>query len=66
MNFVLFIESGDKRKDVGHVLDFLTRLRKLHIEGSHETYLDSNIVLNKLPFELTHFRGLTHLKVQLH
>ena len=60
---VLLLDSGDAKKDLGHILDFYTRVKLLKIEGGSTEIADSNIVLNTLPFDLTHFKNLSLLKV---
>ncbi|XP_064632773.1 nischarin-like isoform X2 [Lineus longissimus] len=56
-------ESGDKRKDLGHVLDFITRVKALRIFGSRDPVGTSNIDMNQLKFDLTIFRGLEKVEI---
>ncbi|XP_074645217.1 uncharacterized protein LOC141901698 [Tubulanus polymorphus] len=56
-------ESGDKKKDIGHILDFVTLDQKLRIVGSRDPVGDSNIDMNALEFDMTVFRNLEHLEI---
>ena len=62
---VFVIDTGDVTQDIGHILDFFTRLHFLHIEGSTEPLGTSNLVNNQLSFHLQHFKSLQKLKVSL-
>ncbi|CAH0562414.1 unnamed protein product [Brassicogethes aeneus] len=55
------IENNDSRFDLSHVLDLCSQLNILQINGSSANYLSSNIILNKLPFELSSFKALKSL-----
>lgn len=50
------IENIQNRFDIGPVLDFCSQLDTISIMGGNGTYRESNIVLNKLPFELSCFK----------
>ncbi|KAG1657521.1 Nischarin [Nymphon striatum] len=56
-------DSEDKSKDLGHVLDFTSQLVRLHIEGSDGTIGQSNLVMNKLLFDLSCFKSVKELQV---
>lgn len=58
-------DSTDKSQDVSHVLDFMSRLEHATIVGSPLPIGTSNIVPNQLTFELSRFKGLRTLKLQL-
>ncbi|KAL3852935.1 hypothetical protein ACJMK2_016540 [Sinanodonta woodiana] len=53
-------ESGDVKKDIGHILDFITRLKNLKVH-SGEQVGTSDIDMNKLKFDLTLFKSLQSL-----
>ncbi|KAK3601596.1 hypothetical protein CHS0354_027843 [Potamilus streckersoni] len=53
-------ESGDVKKDIGHILDFITRLKNLKV-CSGEPVGTSDIDMNKLKFDLTLFKSLQSL-----
>ena len=59
----MLLETGDVRHDIGHILDFFTRLKVLQVEGSNNATGSSNININMLPFEMNFFKNVTHLKV---
>ncbi|XP_066259019.1 nischarin [Euwallacea similis] len=46
----------ENRLDLGPILDMCSQLENLTIAGSSNNYLQSSIVLNKLPFEITHLK----------
>ncbi|XP_046581092.1 uncharacterized protein LOC124288585 [Haliotis rubra] len=56
-------ESGDVKKDIGHILDFITRMKRLKICGSKEPVGSSNIDMNQLTFDLTLFKSLKYLEI---
>ena len=56
-------ETGDVRHDIGHILDFFTRLKSLLVEGSSTEIGNSNININMLPFVMHFFKNITCLKV---
>lgn len=56
-------DSGDVKKDIGHILDFITRLKHLKICGSRDPVGSSNIDMNELRFDLTLFKSLQTLEV---
>lgn len=56
-------DSGDFRKDIGHLLDFVTRLQHLQIDGSTLPVGRSNINMNDLTFDLHCFKSLTTLLI---
>lgn len=56
-------DSGDVRKDLGHLLDFITNLKHLQINGSTLPVGRSNINMNELTFDLHTFKSLTTLEI---
>ncbi|KAK6177119.1 hypothetical protein SNE40_015286 [Patella caerulea] len=56
-------DSGDVKKDLGHILDFITRLKYLKVYGSDEYVGSSNINMNKLTFDLTLFKSLQYIEI---
>ncbi|XP_077545006.1 nischarin-like isoform X2 [Haemaphysalis longicornis] len=53
--------SEDKRRDLGHVLDFVSQLRHLRVEAPEGCLEDSNVRPSCLPFDLAPFRSLHSL-----
>lgn len=56
--------SGSKSRDLGHLLDFISQLKCLRIVGSDEFVFNSNIIPNRLKFDLTPFKSLIELKIE--
>ncbi|CAL1531489.1 unnamed protein product [Lymnaea stagnalis] len=56
-------DSGDVKKDLGHILDFITRAKHLKVISSKKPVGSSNIVMSKLPFDLTLFKSLLTLEI---
>ncbi|XP_046335182.2 uncharacterized protein LOC124117384 isoform X3 [Haliotis rufescens] len=56
-------KSGDVKKDIGHILDFITRMKRLKICGSKESVGSSNIDMNQLTFDLTLFKSIQYLEI---
>ncbi|ESO83609.1 hypothetical protein LOTGIDRAFT_222459 [Lottia gigantea] len=56
-------DSGDVKKDLGHILDFITRLKYLKVYGGNEDVGSSNINMNKLIFDLTLFKSLEYVEI---
>ncbi|CAG5131179.1 unnamed protein product, partial [Candidula unifasciata] len=56
-------DSGDVKKDLGHILDFITRAKHLKVICSKEPVGTSNIMMSKLPFDLTLFKSLQTLEI---
>ncbi|XP_050314481.1 nischarin [Anthonomus grandis grandis] len=46
-------ENLENPLDLGPILDLCSQLRNLTVTGSFKEYLQSNIILNKLPFEFS-------------
>ncbi|XP_052213948.1 nischarin-like isoform X1 [Dreissena polymorpha] len=57
-------ESGDVKRDLGHILDFITRLKCLQVVGEKKVGT-SNIDMNSLQFDLSLFKSLQFLKLSL-
>ncbi|KAF4520779.1 hypothetical protein B566_EDAN011431 [Ephemera danica] len=57
------LNNPDKRLDFSHVLDFCSQLNTVQVEGSNLELNSSNIVPNKLPFDLIAFKNLQHLSM---
>ncbi|KAL4225987.1 hypothetical protein ACF0H5_013974 [Mactra antiquata] len=55
-------ESGDVKRDLGHILDFITRLKCLRVCGGKKIG-NSNINMNELNFDLTLFKSLQKLEL---
>ncbi|KAL5014555.1 hypothetical protein ScPMuIL_008825 [Solemya velum] len=57
-------DSGDLKKDIGHILDFITRLKVLKVKGNNVSIGTSNINMNHLKFDLTLFKSLQVLQLE--
>lgn len=57
--------SGNKRRDLAHVLDFVSQLKRLEVAGGAENVGTSNIAPNALIFDLGPFRALQCLEVRI-
>jgi Leucine-rich repeat (LRR) protein len=55
------VENTDSRYDFTHVVDLYSQLKTLTVNGNGNSYLNSNIIPNQLPFELVSFKELTSL-----
>lgn len=55
--------SGNKRRDLAHVLDFVSQLKRLEVAGGAENVGTSNIAPNALIFDLGPFRALQCLEL---
>ncbi|XP_011611872.2 nischarin [Takifugu rubripes] len=55
--------NGDAKTDLGHILDFMCRLRYLKILGSKVPVGTSNIHESSLPFDLSLFKSLHHIEI---
>lgn len=55
-------ESGDVKRDIGHILDFITRLKHLQVCGGKPVGT-SDIDMNLLKFDLTLFKSLQFLEL---
>lgn len=56
-------EIMDKKYDFSHVLDFNSHLNEVTIEGSFESYKESNIQPFSLPIELSSFKNVENLSI---
>ncbi|XP_021361093.1 nischarin-like isoform X2 [Mizuhopecten yessoensis] len=56
-------DSGDVKKDIGHILDFITRVKYLKVVGSTDPVGSSNIDMSQLKFDLSLFKSLQYLEV---
>ncbi|XP_069138823.1 nischarin-like [Argopecten irradians] len=56
-------DSGDVKKDIGHILDFITRVKYLKVHGSTDPVGTSNIDMSQLKFDLSLFKSLQCLEV---
>ncbi|CAF94647.1 unnamed protein product, partial [Tetraodon nigroviridis] len=54
---------GDAKTDLGHILDFMCRLRYLKILGGKVPVGTSNIQESRLPFDLSLFKSLHHIEI---
>ncbi|KAJ1521684.1 hypothetical protein ONE63_003327 [Megalurothrips usitatus] len=54
-------EMVDQKFDFSHVLDFCSQLKSLTILGASKPFCNSNIVFNKLYFELSSFKAVDTL-----
>ncbi|XP_062605859.1 nischarin-like isoform X2 [Saccostrea cucullata] len=57
-------ESGDVKKDIGHILDFITRVKCLKVAGSRDRVGTSNIDMTQLKFDLSLFKSLQCLETE--
>lgn len=55
--------SGDKRRDLAHVLDFVSQLRNLEVTGGMAHVGSSNICTNVLVYDLSPFKALESLQI---
>lgn len=58
------MEHSDKRYDLCHVMDFCSQLQHLCIVGSLAKFKSSNVIPNRLPFELSAFKSLQFLEIR--
>ncbi|KAL1441950.1 hypothetical protein MTO96_008133 [Rhipicephalus appendiculatus] len=56
--------SGDKRRDLAHVLDFVSQLKHLEVLAEPGCLGFSNVRPSSLPFDLAPFRSLRTLRLQ--
>ncbi|VDI05515.1 Hypothetical predicted protein [Mytilus galloprovincialis] len=56
--------SGDTKKDIGHILDFITRVKCLHVKGQQQPVGSSNILMAKLKFDLTLYKSLECVELE--
>ncbi|XP_077982564.1 nischarin-like [Glandiceps talaboti] len=61
--FSPFSESGDRRQDLGHVMDFIARLKYLKVTGFEKTLGTSNRTVNQLPFDMSIFKALVQVQI---
>lgn len=54
-------EHLDRKQDFSHVLDYCSHLIELIIQGSNKPVNKSNIIPNKLPYEMSAFKSLEKL-----
>ncbi|KAK3103398.1 hypothetical protein FSP39_018938 [Pinctada imbricata] len=57
-------DSGDVKKDLGHILDFITRVKGLKVKGSKTPVGTSNIDLTQLKFDISLFKSLNCLELE--
>lgn len=57
--------SQDARNDIGHIMDFLATLKYLRVAGSPHNLGTSNRKVIQLPFDLSHFRVMEKLQIDL-
>ncbi|XP_076091391.1 nischarin-like isoform X2 [Mytilus galloprovincialis] len=57
-------DSGDTKKDIGHILDFITRVKCLHVKGQQQPVGSSNILMAKLKFDLTLYKSLECVELE--
>lgn len=55
--------NGDAKTDLGHILDFICRLRYLKISGTRGPVGTSNIQESSLPFDLSVFKSLLQIEI---
>ncbi|XP_018578496.1 nischarin [Anoplophora glabripennis] len=58
------VDNTEIRFDLSPVLDLCSQLHALNIQGSSSVFLNSNIILNKLPFELSAYKNLSVLYIK--
>ncbi|XP_064487149.1 nischarin-like [Ornithodoros turicata] len=56
--------SKNKRRDLAHILDFVSQLRKLYITGTSTPVGTSNICPSMLAFDLSPFKALQSLHIR--
>ncbi|XP_071960487.1 uncharacterized protein [Antedon mediterranea] len=57
--------TGDARNDLGHIMDFLAQLKYLRIVGSHNMLGTSNRKVDELQFDISPFKNLIHLQIDI-
>ncbi|XP_071816316.1 uncharacterized protein [Apostichopus japonicus] len=57
--------SNDARNDIGHIMDFLATLKYLRIAGSTHNLGTSNRKVVQLPFDLSSFKAIEKLQIDL-
>ncbi|XP_030827981.1 nischarin [Strongylocentrotus purpuratus] len=58
-------DSDDAHSDIGHIMDFMSRLRYLRIVGSTTRLGSSTRKVDELPFDLSYFKSIKHLKIEV-
>ncbi|XP_013791520.2 nischarin-like, partial [Limulus polyphemus] len=56
--------SGDKKRDIGHLLEFVSQLHHLKVLGSNDPVGQSNIIPNQLTFDISPFKSLEILEME--
>ncbi|XP_076315050.1 uncharacterized protein LOC143227494 [Tachypleus tridentatus] len=54
--------SGDNKRDISHLLEFISQLHHLKIVGSNDPVGQSNIIPNRLSFDISPFKSLKILE----
>ncbi|XP_038047794.1 nischarin-like [Patiria miniata] len=57
--------ADDSRSDIGHIMDFISRLKLMRIVGSRNRLGSSSRVVDRLPFDLSSFKALEHLQMDV-
>ncbi|XP_070558120.1 nischarin-like isoform X2 [Ptychodera flava] len=56
-------ESGDRRLDLGHVMDFIAMLKYLKITGFEKSLGTSSRTVNELPYDMSIFKALVQVQI---
>ncbi|XP_033121708.1 nischarin-like isoform X2 [Anneissia japonica] len=57
--------TDDARNDLGHIMDFLAQLKYLRIVGSHNMLGTSNRKVDELEFDVSSFKNIVHLQIDI-
>ncbi|XP_071805690.1 nischarin-like isoform X3 [Asterias amurensis] len=57
--------ADDVRSDIGHIMDFITRLKLMRIVGSRNKLGSSSRTVDQLPFDLSKFNNLEYLQIDV-
>ncbi|XP_041459389.1 nischarin-like [Lytechinus variegatus] len=58
-------DSDDAHSDIGHIMDFMSRLKFLRIVGSTSRLGSSTRKVGDLPFDLSYFKSIRHLQIEV-
>ncbi|XP_071481502.1 nischarin-like [Diadema antillarum] len=58
-------DSDDAHSDIGHIMDFMSRLKYLRIVGSTARLGSSSRKVDELPYDLSYFKAIKHLQIDV-
>lgn len=65
VSYILNLDSNNPKQDIAHLVEFVTQLKHLKIQGSSQHFEASNIIPNDLSYELSMFKFVQILEVSL-